>query len=87
MINYGKYSLVKFANFVYICITRGKSYHFRANFASKVVTFSVRNTNYYNYYQGLRTSEAKNYSVRCKELLRRVLCNFVRGGGGVGHNN
>ena len=24
----GKYSRAKFANFVYICITRGKSYHF-----------------------------------------------------------
>ena len=31
--------------FVYICITHGKSYHFRSNFAAKVVTFSVRNIN------------------------------------------
>ena len=33
--------------FVYICITHGKSYHFRANFAPKAVSFSVRNTNIY----------------------------------------
>ena len=47
MVKYGKYSPAKFANFVYICITRGKSYHFRGNFSSKMVTFSARNTNVY----------------------------------------
>ena len=46
---YEKYlrSLAKFANFVYICITRGKSYHFCGNFSSKMVTFSARKTNIY----------------------------------------
>ena len=47
MVKYGKYGIAKFANFVYICITRGKSYHFRGNFSSKMVTFSARNTNIY----------------------------------------
>ena len=42
-----KYSLAKFANFVYICTTRGKSYHFHCNFSSKMVTFSARNINIY----------------------------------------
>ena len=44
---YGKYSPAKFANFVYICITCGKSYHFLAKIAAKIVTFSARNTNIY----------------------------------------
>ena len=47
VVKYGKYGIAKFANFVYICITRGKSYHFRGNFSSKMVTFSARNTNIY----------------------------------------
>ena len=34
-----KYSLAKFANFVCICVTRGKRYHFCGNFSSKMVTF------------------------------------------------
>ena len=37
----------KFANFVYVHITRGKINHFRGNFSSKMVTFSARNTNVY----------------------------------------
>ena len=28
VVKYGKYSPAKFANFVHICVTRGKSYHF-----------------------------------------------------------
>ena len=33
------YKIRKLPNFVYICTTPGKTYHFCANFASKVVTF------------------------------------------------
>ena len=47
MVKYGKYSLAKFANFVYICITRGESRHFRGNFSSKMATFFAHNTNTY----------------------------------------
>ena len=39
----------KVCRFVYICITRGKSYHFSAKIVSKVVTFSSRNTNVYKF--------------------------------------
>ena len=44
-LKHGKYYPAKFANFVYICITREESYHFRGNFSSKMVTFSARNIN------------------------------------------
>ena len=39
----------KVCKFVYICITRGKIYHFSAKIVSKVVTFSSRNTNVYKF--------------------------------------
>ena len=35
--------------FVYICITREKSYHFSAEIVAEVVTFSSRNTNIYKF--------------------------------------
>ena len=35
-----KCGLAKFANFVYICITRGKRYHFCDNFSLKMETFA-----------------------------------------------
>ena len=39
-----KINLATFANFVYICITRGDAYHFPANFGLNVVGSFVRNT-------------------------------------------
>ena len=58
---YGKYSRAKFANFVYICITRGKVTIrvrvrvFVASSAQKcMLTFSVHNTNIYKI---LKTSQ------------------------------
>ena len=39
LVKYGIYSPAKFANFVYICITCGKSYHFWAEIVAKMVTF------------------------------------------------
>ena len=47
MVKYGKYRPAKFVNFVYICITRVKSYHFCAKVAAKMVP--ARNTNTYKF--------------------------------------
>ena len=41
---YGKYSIVNFPNFAYICITGRKSCHFLAEIATTIETFSARNT-------------------------------------------
>ena len=46
-----KLNLATFANFVYICITRGDAYHFPANFGLNVVGLSARNTNTYKFWK------------------------------------
>jgi hypothetical protein len=42
VVKLGKYSLGKFANFVYVCIVRAE---IATIFGSKMVTISARNTN------------------------------------------
>ena len=47
-VQFGKYSLAKFAKFLYICITRGKAYCFPTKFDSNVVGLSQMYTNFEN---------------------------------------
>ena len=44
-------SLATFANFVYICITRGDAYYFFAHFGLNVVGLHASNTNTYKFWK------------------------------------
>ena len=48
VVKLGKYSLAKFANFVYVCITCGNCYHFRLKNGNN---FRARDTNIYKIYK------------------------------------
>ena len=69
VVKYRKYGIAKFANFVYICITLRKSYHFPGNFSSKMVTISARSTNI----QNLQTSQGYIYPIL--QHFTTKLCN------------
>ena len=60
-----RYNPVKFAqNFVCTYITRRKSYHFGAEIAAKIITFSPRNTNICkisNFFAGLHFQYFKTF--------------------------
>ena len=68
MLKYGKDSRAKFTDFVYICITRGKSYYF----AAKTVTFSAR---VHKHIQILQTSQG--YIFRILQRFATKLCSFT----------
>ena len=63
----GKYSLVKFANFVYVCITHGKSYHFLWQFQLKNFRHVIQNI------QNLQTLQ--DYISHILQQFAAKLCN------------